>query len=265
MEYWTFAVPMGSASSDVDFAIRYRVAGQTYWDNHLGVNYRVARPRLVFYETFDDRNALLHPTIGPDGTLVGTPTFVAGSVGHAYYVTTERSGALSFPGTAIPEERGTIECQVRLDHPPATIPWHASPYFFLAPVGDYTQYTVGMNGNDGWSGGGLVAWAGHGNMATGCFANTYSYGDVLGGADQVERWHRFALAWDKSGIAGTTNTMQLYLDGKPVGSSSMCGEDHRPDRFPRPTELLVGFIQDNFGDSGFAIDELKIWNYARAN
>lgn len=264
MEYWTFAVPMGAASSDVDFAIRYQVDGRTYWDNHLGVNYRVVGPRLVFHETFDDRKALLHPTLGPDGTLVGTPTFVQGSVGRAYYVTPDRSGALSYPGSVVPDDRGTIECQVLLDKPPQVIPWHASPYFFLAPVGDYTQYTVGMNGNDGWGGGGLVAWAGHGNTATGCFAGSYTYDDVLGGANQAGSWHRFTLAWDKNGIPGANNTMQLYLDGKPVGSPSFCGEEHHPDRFGRPTELLVGFIQDNFAGSAFAIDELKIWNYARS-
>ncbi len=41
IEYWSFAIPMPAGASHVDFAIRYEVAGQTYWDNNLGLNYGV--------------------------------------------------------------------------------------------------------------------------------------------------------------------------------------------------------------------------------
>ena len=265
LEYWSFAVPLPADAAGVDFAVRYRVAGQEYWDNHLGVDYHVAAPRLVFYETFDDERSLLHPALGPSGQLAGTPAFVPGTAGSAYYVTTAESAALRYPGTIVPTARGTIELDGRLFAPPAEIPWHASPYFFLAPVGDYEQYTLGMNGNDGWGGGGLIGWAGHGNMATGCFDGSYRYADVLGGAAGVERWHRFAVAWDEDGVAGTTDTMRLYVDGKAVGTSTFCGESHRPARFGPATDFFVGFIQDNFGGSAMAIDELRIWNYARTN
>jgi hypothetical protein len=51
-----------------------------------------------------------------------------------------------------------------------------------------------------------------------------------------------------------------------VGTTSFCNEDHAPTAFPQPTgQLFVGYIQDNFGGSAFAIDELKIWSYAKTN
>jgi hypothetical protein len=265
LEYWTFAVPMGSTSSDVDFAISYQVAGQTYWDNNLGVNYQVTAPLLVFHETFDNLEALLNPTVGPAGSLTGTPTFVSGFEGSAYYVDLSTSGALSYPGTVIPADRGTIELEARLYAPPTDVPWNDSPFFFLATVGNYSQYTIGLNGNDGYSGGGLVGWAGNGNMATGCYTTTYTYADLLGGADQVQSWHRYAVAWDVNGIPGTTTPMQVYIDGTPVGTSSICGQNHTPTSFPEPSELLIGVIQQNFAGSAVAIDELKVWNYAKSD
>ena len=73
------------------------------------------------------------------------------------------------------------------------------------------------------------------------------------------------MAWDEDGVAGTTDTMRLYVDGKAVGTSTFCGESHRPARFGPATDFFVGFIQDNFGGSAMAIDELRIWNYARTN
>jgi concanavalin A-like lectin/glucanase superfamily protein len=239
------------------------VAGQTTWDNHLGANYHVAAPRLAFYETFDSQSALIHPSVGPAGTLTGTATLVAGTQGEAYYGDTATSAALAYPSAIVPADRGTIEFDAKLYTPPAVIPWHDSPFFFLAGIGDYSQYAIGFNGNDGWSGGGLVGWAAHGNSATGCWTNTVKYTDVLG-ASGAETWHHYALVWDKDGVPGLTNTMQVYVDGVPVGTSLLCGENHTPVAFPQPTQpFYVGYIQDNFGGSAFAIDELKIWNWAK--
>jgi len=42
-EAWSFAIATGYLASDphVELAVRYRVDGQEYWDNHFGQNYRV--------------------------------------------------------------------------------------------------------------------------------------------------------------------------------------------------------------------------------
>jgi hypothetical protein len=221
-----------------------------------------AAPGLVFWTTFNNKVAVLTPAHGAGGSLAAEATFAAGRTGRALVVTTPDSAILAYPGSIVPANRGSIEVWAKLVNPPVWVPWHNSPYFFAAPAGDYGQYVLGYNGNDGWGGGGLVAWAGDGNMASGNFYESFTYAGILGGA--VEGWHHYRVSWDSAGIPGTDNRMLLYLDGQPVGTSAICGEDHRPDDFPQPLTFLVGHIQDNFGGSAVLLDDLKIWNYAKA-
>lgn len=42
LEYWAFSVAVEPGAGDLRFAVRYRAAGQTYWDNNLGRNYQVS-------------------------------------------------------------------------------------------------------------------------------------------------------------------------------------------------------------------------------
>ena len=216
---------------------------------------------LVFYQTCNNTRALLQPKIGPAGTLTGAPAFIKGHKGKAYLLAnTETSRKLFYPGSIVPTDRGTIECWAKLINPPTFVGQHSSPEFFACEsTVPGTTFQLGFNANDGFGGGGLVAWAGHGNLASGDWFNSFSYAEILGGADQVELWHHYALAWDTNGIAGTTFHLQLYLDGNPVGTVL-----HDADQFPAAIDFGLGMIDDDFGNGSFAIDEVKIWNYAHS-
>lgn len=235
---------------------------------------------MTFHQTFDDAAALLQPAMGPSGQLPAsvTPTFAPGVSGNAYYVTKATSGALVYPGSIVPADRGTIEVLARVSVLSDTVPWGDAPYFFFGvnnatcnrciPGCDLVQkpvcqtYLMGFNGNDGCGGGGLVAAAGNRLASSNNYAEKTRYADLLG-ATGTQTWHRYTLTWDAAGLWGTGTHVQMYVDGAPVG----CEECHfslpyQELSFAQPATLMLGYIQvDGYA---VALDELKIWNYAVA-
>ena len=137
-----------------------------------------------------------------------------------------------------------------------------NPAFLIAGDSEGSNYSLMINGNDGWGGAGLCGWGGNGNVASGEYTNSYSYGEVLG---DVTAWHHFALVWNIDGVDGTNETVQIYKDGNPVGSSLICNEtNHTATKLDALVdgELSIGQISSAFTGS-FLIDELKVWNYAK--
>jgi formylglycine-generating enzyme required for sulfatase activity len=214
----------------------------------------------------DTAGDITHPTVGPPGTITGG-TFVTGKHGSAYSTTIGEQ--VTFPVSVIPADRGCIELWAKLVgfNPNDIIPWGGRPGLVAMNSNDlaaYNGYTIEFNGNDGWGGGGLEGWAGHGNAATNCYSANATYAQVLG---DVAAWHHYALSWDKDGVPGTSNTIQLFLDGARVGSPFICGENHNPDTFPPLTQgtfVVVNNPNNPIGGS-VVIDDLKIWSYAKTD
>jgi hypothetical protein len=220
-------------------------------------------PELLYYATFDSAESIKAPAVGPGGTVSGG-SFVPGKKGNGW--SSSRDKQATFPASVVPADRGTIEFWALLRGYPAneTIPWGNTPYFISAcDEHCRAQYAVGLNGNDGWGGAGLVGWAGHGNTATKCYGSSVTYGAAIG---DVTAWHHYALSWDKDGVPGTTYRIQLFLDGKPVSTPRICGENHDPDALTLPTGTvtIVNLQNQNAGRS-VVVDELKIWNYAKTD
>ncbi len=44
LEYWRFDIPLPQPGTDLRLAVRYQVAGQEHWDNHLGLDYILPTP-----------------------------------------------------------------------------------------------------------------------------------------------------------------------------------------------------------------------------
>jgi hypothetical protein len=221
---------------------------------------------LILDCPMDTAGDITHPTVGPPGTITGG-TFVTGKHGSAYSTTIGEQ--VTFPVSVIPADRGCIELWAKLVgfNPNGIIPWGGRPGLVAVNSTDlaaYNGYTIQFNGNDGWGGGGLEGWAGHGNAATSCYSANATYAQVLG---DVAAWHHYALSWDKDGVPGTNNTIQLFLDGARVGSPLICGEDHNPHTFPPLTQgsFVVVTSPNNAIGGSVVIDDLKIWSYAKTD
>jgi hypothetical protein len=83
-------------------------------------------------------------------------------------------------------------------------------------------------------------------------------------------WIHVAGVWDRSGIAGTRDTVRLYVNGKVVAASkatswgtTTCGR--RISARPGGACFAdVAGCNDRCGGA-FAVDDLKLWNYAKTN
>ncbi|HMA91259.1 MAG TPA: LamG-like jellyroll fold domain-containing protein [Polyangiaceae bacterium] len=208
---------------------------------------------LIFYSTLDSPAAIQTPEVGPVGVF-RSGEFVPGRRGQAY--STSGSEQVVFPAVSFPGDRGTVEFWGKLQGYAASevIPWGNSPYFVTG---------FGLNGNDGGSGGGLVvAWDGK-RAVTNCFTTSVTYGSILG---DTQAWHHYAFAWDVSGISGSAYHIQMYLDGSPIGSPIIYGNNADFASFPAFVgDLLVAHNQNPEPGKSVAVDELKLWNYAKSD
>ena len=225
---------------------------------------------LMLYCTFDDVNSITNPVAGPAGTFNANPVanFTTGQVGNAYIANYLEDKLVSFPKEVIPASRGCIEVWARLFDMPYNIPWGASPSLFEAQLNNSTNwddpvYLIMFNGNDGRGGAGLTAHVGNGTARTGCWWYDYSYTSIIG---NVSAWHHYALSWDINGVPGSQYNMQMYCDGMPVGESGFdCdGGNQTATVFETLFDGAFYIANFQFMDQGsVAIDELKIWNYAK--
>ena len=82
------------------------------------------------------------------------------------------------------------------------------------------------------------------------------------------RWIHVAGVWDRNGIAGTTDTVRLYVDGEVVASSqeSDWGTTTCDRRVPGVDQCFLDVVgcNDTCADT-FAADNLKVWAYAKTD
>jgi hypothetical protein len=224
---------------------------------------------LVLYCSFDDVNSITNPIVGLAGTFNADPelNFTTGKTGNAYLANYMEDTLIFFPKEVIPIDKGCIEIWGKLDGMPFYVQWHDNPSLFHGltdnPGYPENEWVMMFNGNDGWSGAGLTSRAGNGAASTGCWYYDYSFSELLG---DVNTWHHYALSWDIDGVPGSDHKMQMYLDGNPVGNSgeNCDGQDRSPTKLNGLSSgafYIINFMDMNQGSA--AIDELKIWNYAR--
>jgi hypothetical protein len=83
------------------------------------------------------------------------------------------------------------------------------------------------------------------------------------------RWVHVAGAWDRSGIAGSLDTVRLYVSGELVASSQARDWGITPCASRRPAGRWrcftdVAGCNDTCADA-FAVDNLKLWDYAKTD
>ena len=216
---------------------------------------------LVLWNRLGSQTEVENSDVGLNGTFKGGG-FVQGVFGNAYIADYTQNNLVTFPKEVIPIDAGTIEFWARLTGFPSTLgAWGQKPS--LAQIGDgYSTFGIHLNANDGAGNGGLCCWAGHGFTAgTGSYGS-WTYEQVLG-TGQVENWHHYALVWNKNGIAGVadgTKKVAVFLDGQlNSGRWSNWGNEFVP-----LTGGELGLISNQgLSQGSVAIDNIKVWNYAK--
>ncbi len=232
---------------------------------------------LNLWNKLGSRSEIENSEVGLDGTFNGG-RFTAGMFGGAYLAKGLDPFLVTFPAEVAPTPRGTMEFWAKLIDFPASIAVGGAPVFMevvppqVVPPGILgARLSVAFNSNDGCGGGGLVGGIGLATdnvctgfsvTSTGSFGS-WTYKDVLG-AGEVDDWHHYALVWDEGGVPGFgARRVLLFLDGNPASGR---WQDRAAPMFePIPAGNKLGLIANVASHGRVAIDNLKIWNFAKTD
>lgn len=224
---------------------------------------------LVLWNKLGSQAEIEDSEVGLDGTFNGG-SFVEGRFGTAYMANYAQDKLVHFPKEVIPIDAGTIEFWAKLTGFPSNVSaggWGHKPYFITIWDG-YSAFQIGFEANDGAGNGGLCGNVGHGfHFGTGVYCwNCWTYAGILG-TGLEEEWHHYALVWNKNGIQGVadgTKRGAVFLDGQ-LNSSRWHDYYGSNSEFVPLTSGELALI-DNWGSQGnVAIDNIRIWNYAKTD
>jgi hypothetical protein len=226
---------------------------------------------LVLYNTLGSPDEITHSNVGLNGTY-GGGSFIPGTVGNAFVADQSQDSLTYFPKEVIPVTAGTIEFDAKLIGFPADMGWGQNPSFLTISDGK-SAYVIGYNGNDGAASGGLTGAAGASNMTGTGVYGTWHYSDVMGAGTETA-WHHYALVWDANGLPGVadgTKAVAVSIDGHLASGHWIQRRNGHDISGNGPFLPLTGgqlslvFSQRWAAGESVALDELKIWNYARTD
>jgi hypothetical protein len=218
---------------------------------------------LVLWNTMGSQMEIENSEKGLNGAFNGG-RFVEGMFGNAYMADHGQSGLVTFPKEVVPVDSGCIEFWAKLIDFPCTLAEDKNPAFIHLSDG-YTSFFIGLCGNDGAGYGGLCGSAGHGFHAGTGSAGSWTYKQVFG-SNPVEKWHHYALVWSKSGIPGVfdgTKKVAVFLDGQL--DSARWHHDVNSKFVPLKGGSLGLIHIQHLSQGSVAIDNLRIWNYAKTD
>lgn len=230
---------------------------------------------LVFWNSLDDDAAITHSLVGPplafyqggynSPEVVPPSAYVPGLTGNAFTqgpaaynaVTRDRTIYLPNPGALLNPERGSIDVWHlhRLD----AVPYAQDAYrLFDGPYGLDTTLNLHITCPGAFGPPRLY----FGIQLGGTDVQALSLSDGLPGWDArhtANRWMHVAACWDRNGIAGTAQTVRLYVDGTLVAAASGTSWG-----------TTFGPMADIGGGNGWLdhvcfTDELRIWNAAKTD
>lgn len=223
---------------------------------------------LVYYCAFDSQEEVAKPRVGPRGTFL-CGSFHKGVEGLALHVPPYTSAARFELQPGIIGRRGTIEFWGKIDEGMARLSTGGCPRFFeIICYEPRDEISQDWNSNNGSGGAGLTfRIGGLPVMASSSYGRFLSYDFIK---DDLYGWHHYALVWDADGITlnnGGTATAAVFVDGKSVMTTSVANWNGPPLANHR-SFLVFPSREDEmpaYGRVGYAIDEFKIWNYAKTD
>lgn len=223
---------------------------------------------LVFHCTFDGDASIRSPKAGSAGTIAGA-TYREGKIGKALYVPA-KSAVATFPfPEGLPTEQGTIEFWGKIENESPTYRDGCDPYFFIVTKdgakGWPVVFELNFNANNGCGASGLFCGMSYGR-AVNVRGRGNSYAAILGEKDP-KGWHLYRVVWNLAGVNQDGDIMQVWIDGKLVGSGmrgAKMAEDFRKG-IGSPVHLVLSNPQTGHGASPVCVDEFKIWSVAKGN
>lgn len=208
----------------------------------------------------------------PDRHIGGT--LVEGVNGQALQIDGEYDTLLTeFSPEALNPEAGCIEFWAKVNDPSNRFSWsrgHNPAFFLIKSNRRYINLVI--NGNNGAGLSGLCGVADGMLCGKDWFNNPQtSYERILG--RNPNGWHHFAVVWDRRGIDipehnGPKPNLATFLDGRLYASAMKRRNNAEPpnenalDGETALSLLLLPREGDTHPNS-FAIDELRIWSYAK--
>lgn len=227
---------------------------------------------LLLWNRLGSEDQIANSEVGPDATLANG-TFVPGPFGNAVELSVPNQPAVTLPVELMRQESGCIEFWAKVNVTPSSLVWGSSVILaaYLEPSanGFSTYPFIHFNGNDGAANGGLCArLGGIGSAGTAPYSTSgWTYSSALKGADPAE-WHHYAMVWSTQEIAslGTpTRRLAIFVDGV-LNTGSWGGPVIPPYVADYAEGGLLGLLYMSSGTTGhIAIDNVKIWNYAKTD
>lgn len=229
---------------------------------------------LVYHCTFDSKEAIESPMVGPKGEFIGGD-FVDGVKDKALLVSANSCAAMVPMNPGMLGQKGCFEFWGKFTPPRDVINTGHHPCFFTYGVlGVEPRFCVEWNGNNGLGGGGLNAMLEHLRACSSRFSSRLKYNTLMG--DREQDWNHYALVWNKEGIE------ELSKEGEPPIKAAILfnGEVVASTTFPEapkwglspaitsvPTFLCFPFHREmkNRSSVNYAIDEFRFWNYDKVD
>jgi hypothetical protein len=249
-------------------------SGLLLW-NKLGNAYQVTHsavgPNLTLYNCHDRTTPSFGDRCSTDVT--GKLTFVRGVSGQAAmihygpYFPAARVHTALLRQSILNPEHGAVEAWFRQRRDPA--PFVDNPHLIFGGPYDLSADDVNLFVQDRvdsgdprlhfsvYFGNGLV-WA----RSLSDHGIGYPISKLNG------TWVHIAGVWDRRGIGGSRDTVRLYVNGVVVAASQKAGWGKTPcgrRRWGRHLgDCFIGVVGCNDTCAGtFAVDELKVWSYAK--
>lgn len=243
---------------------------KSYNDENSPLVITLKEGNLIFWNKLGSNEEVLNSEVGPDlefftendGLHVpANREYVTGKSGNAItiapgdYYSTQRVHNLvlnNLPSLLNPE-RGAIECfffqnssPIAYRHNPHRI--FDGPYGFLSDMG-----FVSVDYNEDGKTNSLTFYLDLGSP-TPVSVNYMTFGSYNG------KWVHIAAAWDRSGIGSSEETMQLFINGTKVASTTEKGWG---TVFGQRADIAGG--NDNDIARQFYVDEMKIYDFAKTS
>ena len=229
-------------------------------------------PRLIYWNTFESEEATKTPAAGVP-TKLNSGKFVAGKHGNALHTQGKTDVAAFTIPPGVFKKQGCIEFWAKLDADTDKLVEGRLPRFLMGAKEDrWSSLILEYRINNGMGAGGFTA-------ATGCiygtsyFGQTYSYKQALG--ENYNDWHHYAVVWDDETELDIPDVEErpfgaIFIDGKyksiqtyPVGAK---GKPNLGGFRDYVGNFIIAASLNNSGNTHpipFAIDDLKIWTYAK--
>lgn len=223
---------------------------------------------LVYHCTFNSREEVSRPKVGPRGFFMAGE-FTKGVDGLALHVPPYTSAARFElpPGTI--GRKGTIEFWGKIDEGMARLTTGGCPRFFeIICYEPRDEISQDWNSNNGSGGAGLTFRIGGLPVMASSSCGRFTGYDFI--KNNLYGWHHYALVWNADGVVlsnGTTAAAAVFMDGKPVLTTSAANWDGPPLANHR-SFLVFPSREDempSYARVGYAVDEFKIWNFAKTD